>query len=66
MSAAPFNPWAFPQTGKEVEGGMTLRDVFAGQWLQGYMASDIMDLPRDKAAEAAYAMADAMLQARLK
>ena len=45
--------------------GMTLRDYFAAQWLNGYIAcSETEDMPKDKAARFAYEMADAMLEAR--
>lgn len=50
-----FNkPWV-----AETVGGMSLRDWFAGQAL----ASFVPDTPQNKA-EAAYAIADAMLKAR--
>ena len=59
---------AFPQYvinngGAYVEGGMTLRDYFAAKAMQGLLASDVY-APKDKFAENAYAMADAMLKAR--
>ena len=43
--------------------GMTLRDYFAAKAMQGLLASDVY-APKDKFAENAYAMADAMLEAR--
>ena len=43
--------------------GMTLRDYFAAKAMQGLLASDVY-APRDKFAENAYAMADAMMKAR--
>ena len=45
--------------------GMTLRDYFAAKALQGLLASEVY-APKDKFAENAYAMADAMMQERLK
>jgi hypothetical protein len=52
--------------------GMTLRDYFAAKVLQGVMSSVEMGIifskgekpPSDEIAESAYAMADAMLEAR--
>ena len=43
--------------------GMDLRDYFAAKAMQGLLASDVY-APKDKFAENAYAMADAMLKAR--
>lgn len=45
------------------QAGMTLRDYFAAKAMQGLLASDVY-APKDKFAENAYAMADAMLKAR--
>ena len=42
---------------------MTLRDYFAAKAMQGLLASDVY-APKDKFAENAYAMADAMMKAR--
>lgn len=48
----------------EIEhNGMTLRDYFAAKAMQGLLASDVY-APKDKFAENAYAMADAMMKAR--
>lgn len=45
--------------------GMTLRDYFAAQWLNGYIAcSSATNMPMDEAAKSAYRIADAMLKAR--
>jgi hypothetical protein len=62
---------AFPQHGFDniaerftSQGGMTLRDYFAAKAMQGFLASI---RPQDKVEvvpEIAYAMADAMLEAR--
>jgi hypothetical protein len=65
------NPSAFPQCaynmkgGYDITGGMTLRDYFAAQALQGIMASGIYPtgIMFDTAKEA-YEMADAMMKAR--
>jgi hypothetical protein len=53
----------------EREGGMTLRDYFAGQALAGVLASPHTNLPEvfdSNVAESVYAMADAMLAERDK
>ena len=56
---------AFPQPINPAEQGrgMTLRDYFAAKAMQGLLASDVY-APKDKFAENAYAMADAMMKAR--
>lgn len=47
--------------------GMTLRDYFAAQWMNGFVANpDSADLAVKKAAEKAYLIADAMLAERVK
>ena len=62
---------AFPQHGFDIvaerftsQGGMTLRDYFAAKAMQGMLSDpttpEIMDI-----GGAAYAMADAMLEARM-
>ena len=56
------NEQAFP-TQLHGGDGMTLRDYFAAKAMQGLLASDVY-APKDKFAENAYAMADAMLKAR--
>jgi len=70
---APENPAAFPRTldADEVQFdkaqvGMTLRDWFAGQALNGIMAAEADDVVYDEANVAfrAYRFADAMLSAR--
>ena len=43
--------------------GMTLRDYFAAKAMQGLLASDVY-APMDSFATRAYAMADAMMEAR--
>ena len=48
----------------EIEhNGMTLRDYFAAKAMQGLLASDVF-APIEKFATQAYAMADAMMEAR--
>ena len=47
------------------EGGMTLRDFFAAAAMQGMAARDIAGTPLERA-EAAFAVADAMLKERAK
>jgi hypothetical protein len=46
------------------QGGMTLRDWFAGQALAGLLASHEINMPFDVVAPMAYRHADAMLEAR--
>jgi hypothetical protein len=57
---------AFPRHGYNSNDGMTLRDWFAGQALQGLLAcGEAHDEHTDSVtAGAAYKMADAMLKAR--
>lgn len=56
---------AFPSvTTLSYEEGMTLRDYFAAQAMQGYIASGQVE--PDRIAEWAYQHADAMLKARTK
>ena len=61
---------AFPTAtlAQKTEGGMTLRDHFAGLAMQGMFASDTAKWNEEgdwpSRADAAYAMADAMLEAR--
>ena len=43
--------------------GLTIRDYFAAKAMQGLLASDVY-ASKDKFAENAYAMADAMMKAR--
>ena len=60
---------AFPSTHHngwgEPEKGMTLRDYFAAKAMQGIVSREVSHMDRvEKYAEGAYAMADAMLEAR--
>jgi hypothetical protein len=59
-------PIAIPAGCEGYEDGMTLRDYFAGQALQGLIArsSGIRVADADVMAETAYRYADAMLEAR--
>ena len=64
MSDIPAFPVPFKWTPDLKQyNGMTLRDYFAAKAMQGLLASDVY-APRDKFAENAYAMADAMMKAR--
>ena len=69
----PENPQAFPHevewqvegvTGRYPEGGMTLRDYFAGQTIIGMRTN--ADYGYEEIAERAYKIADAMLEERVK
>ena len=54
---------AYPTNHQEQMSGMTLRDYFAGQAMQGYIVGT--ENPKyDYIAAVAYEMADAMLKAR--
>jgi hypothetical protein len=62
---------AFPHThtsslGVSWQTGMSLRDWFAGMALQGPLLSDKIWTSYEFAAHEAYAMADAMIEARKK
>ena len=53
----------------EIKGDMTLRDYFAAKAMQGLLMGGYEDLTKeywDSIPNDAYAMADAMLEARLK
>lgn len=64
MSEEPEDVPAFPN---RFGYGMTLRDYFAGQALAGMCALSDMATVKDEAfAKAAYSLADAMLQERVK
>lgn len=56
---------AFPVDvpGHRIEMGMTLRDYFAAKAMQSYLRHS-GEVPMDRVAATAYAMADAMLRAR--
>ena len=56
---------AFPSTAPTQNTGMSLRDWFAGQWLAGYIANPHGYFETaEAAAQCAYTVADAMLEAR--
>jgi hypothetical protein len=61
------NPAAFPRpfsgTTQYAQDGMTLRDYFAAKAMQGLLASEV-NAPLKTFAKQAYAVADAMLEAR--
>lgn len=60
-------PMAFPNSYNTHSGGMELRDWFAGQALSGVIAADTdNEVPCEDAAECAYKLADAMMEARKK
>lgn len=54
---------AFPNPHRTDMLGMELRDYFAAKAMQGLLASDVY-APMDSFAIRAYAMADAMMEAR--
>lgn len=60
---------AFPSSHTDINGlpvqGMTLRDYFAAQAMQGYIAGQYDLYPHEKAEEA-YKIADLMLEERVK
>jgi len=63
----PANPQAFPNIGDgPIWDGMTLRDYFAGQALQGLLAGRVVGSERVDTLKAKYCyeMADAMLSKR--
>jgi hypothetical protein len=56
---------AYPTYPKGFSQGMTLRDYFAGQAMQGFAANrTYSELSDAQLAKASYLMADAMLEAR--
>ena len=57
-------PRGYRDTVAEDNGGMTLRDYFAGQALSGYSANPDVDLYDHELARACYKKADAMLRER--
>jgi hypothetical protein len=64
MSAYP-NEQAFPATYPVDGRGMTLRDYFASRALQGLLSAEIVgDYSNAHISSIAYAIADAMIEAR--
>lgn len=60
-----FNTGVLSPGASQQFAGMTLRDYFAAKALQGFAASTARNNPTtDQIAQAAYALADAMLRAR--
>jgi hypothetical protein len=55
--------YAYPN---ELSLGMTLRDYFAGQAMQGLLASYCPTITNSEMAQSAYRIADAMLEERAK
>lgn len=63
MKAYPYMH-KHPTSGQtEIEAGMDLRDYFAGQALQGLLASDVRDT-MDSFAIRSYVLADLMMKQR--
>jgi len=58
-------PMVIPENCAGYEDGMTLRDYFAGQVLNGLFSGNNAGGSIDDLAERAYIYADAMLEARL-
>jgi len=57
-------PMAVPENWDSIQDGMTLRDYFAGQVLNGLFSGNNAGGPIDALAERAYIYADAMLEVR--
>lgn len=57
-------PIAIPANCDGYEDGMTLRDYFAGQVINGMFAGDNLSGSVDAIAKRAYLYADAMIEAR--
>ena len=64
MSDISAFPVAVPADWDSVQDGMTLRDYFAGQVLNGLFAGNNTGGPIDALVERAYIYADAMLEVR--
>lgn len=64
MGEKPTKPWVFPPP-EIIQGGLTLRDWFAGQALAGMASAEHIVRPTTGGiAERAYRLADAMMAAR--
>lgn len=59
-----FRTWWLNGTGGTAAQGLTVRDYFAAMALQGMLAEDAESYTFQSAAEGAYQMADAMMEAR--
>lgn len=64
MTNIPAFPMAVPADWDSYQEGMTLRDYFAGQVLNGLFAGNNTGGPIDALAERAYIYADAMIEVR--
>jgi hypothetical protein len=62
--AGPDRNKKYYQLYRQLAMGMTLRDWFAGQALQGMLAEDADDITCTELADASYRCADAMIAAR--
>ena len=65
--AYPVTQWNNDSASREIMGGMSLRDHFAGLAMQAHIGLEIYakgELMPHEVAEHAYEMADAMLRAR--
>jgi hypothetical protein len=57
-------PSLYPRSDEDGKQGMSMRDYFAGQAIAGFCAKEDRDWSSASRAEAAYRLADAMLEAR--
>ena len=57
---------AFPNPHLRDGSGMTIRDVYAGLAMLGFISINDLDLTHDDYARLAYLLADAMLKERAK
>ena len=56
--------WDHGPSGIQSFSGMTLRDYFAAKAMQGILSDPNIAIPRQKTAEWAYGIADAMIKER--
>lgn len=61
-----MNEAAFPNPHLRDGSGMTIRDVYAGLAMLGFISINDLDLTHDDYARLAYLLADAMLKERTK
>lgn len=61
-----MNEAAFPNPHLRDGSGMTIRDVYAGLAMLGFISINDLDLTHDDYARLAYLLADAMLKERAK
>jgi hypothetical protein len=57
-------PMAVPDNWDSFQSGMSLRDWFAGQALNGWLSEGVINSSADHVAERCYAYADAMIRRR--